>query len=157
MTKEEFESYYAGNSSMTVEELHSYGLYAMRCDCDEPECQGWAMDWEHRSERAAPGWRSMNTAGPLLEWERQVLAEREAESLSTPGELVVPPICPIQARIWFPDDTKRFVWLGCTFLAGHTPWLHSWQTPGEPGAFVLAPPASDVRNIEGGPRGYPYE
>ena len=58
--------------------------------------------------------------------------------------------CPIQV-------TLHGYWIDCTFPAGHDPWLHSWQTPSEPGPFVMAPPASEVRNRDGGPLGYPYD
>lgn len=58
--------------------------------------------------------------------------------------------CPIQV-------TLLGHWIDCTFPAGHDPWLHSWQTPGEPGPFVMAPPASEVRNRDGGPLGVPYD
>jgi hypothetical protein len=121
LTRDEFEEMYASNSGISVEELHGVGLFARPCDCDEPECEGWEMDWEHRHER-----------------------------------LNIQKLCPIEARIWFPDDTERFVWIDCTLPAGHTPWLHSWQTPGN-SPFVMAPPADDVRNVDGGPKGYPYE
>lgn len=58
--------------------------------------------------------------------------------------------CPIQVTI-------HGHWIDCTFLAGHDPWLHSWQTPSDPGPFYMAPPAGDLRNRDGGPLGYPYD
>lgn len=64
-----------------------------------------------------------------------------------------PRLCPIQARLyarWGP------VWIDCTFPNGHTPWLHSWQTPGA-SPFIMAPPVTSVRNRNGGPLGYPYD
>lgn len=57
--------------------------------------------------------------------------------------------CPIQVTLYGH-------WIDCTFPAGHDPWLHSWQTPGE-SPFVMAPHASEVRNRDGGPLGYPYD
>ncbi len=43
MTREDFEQWYAQNSGITVEFLHSLGLYAKPCDCKEEGCQGWQM------------------------------------------------------------------------------------------------------------------
>lgn len=43
MTKEQFESWYAANSGMTVEELHSLGEHAHPCDCEDEQCRGWQM------------------------------------------------------------------------------------------------------------------
>ena len=61
--------------------------------------------------------------------------------------------CPIQARL-VAHGTEH--WISCTYLAGHVPWLHSWQTPGN-SPFIMAPPATDVRNRNGGPLRYPYD
>jgi hypothetical protein len=60
--------------------------------------------------------------------------------------------CPVQVA--FPGLHGR--WIDCTFPAGHTPWLHSWQSPGAP-VFIMAPPVTGVRNRNGGPLGYPYD
>jgi hypothetical protein len=57
--------------------------------------------------------------------------------------------CPIQVVLYGH-------WIDCTFPAGHAPWLHSWQIPAA-APFVMAPPASEVRNRDGGPLGYPYD
>lgn len=48
MTAEEFEAAYAARSGVTVTWLHQHGRWAERCDCGEPECEGWAMghQWE---------------------------------------------------------------------------------------------------------------
>ena len=62
---------------------------------------------------------------------------------------MTPANCPIQV-------TLHGYWIDCTFPAGHEPWLHSWQTPGE-SPFVMAPTASEVRNRDGGPLGFPYD
>jgi hypothetical protein len=45
---EEFEAAYAARSGVTVRQLHAWGRYAERCDCGDPECEGWAMghQWE---------------------------------------------------------------------------------------------------------------
>jgi hypothetical protein len=43
MTAEEFEAAWAARAGVTVEFLHRHGLYAERCECGEPGCEGWAM------------------------------------------------------------------------------------------------------------------
>lgn len=43
MSKDEFESYYAKGSNLTVERLHVLGLHAYPCDCGEDGCKGWQM------------------------------------------------------------------------------------------------------------------
>ena len=43
MQKNEFESYYANNSDMTVGQLHAHGLHAYPCECGEDGCKGWQM------------------------------------------------------------------------------------------------------------------
>jgi hypothetical protein len=50
MTSDEFESAYAACSGVSVIWLHSWGRYAERCDCGDPDCQGWAMG--HQQEDA---------------------------------------------------------------------------------------------------------
>jgi hypothetical protein len=50
VTSEEFEAAYAGRSGVSVGFLHSRGRYAERCDCGEPDCEGWAMG--HQQEDA---------------------------------------------------------------------------------------------------------
>ena len=44
MTKEEFEKAYVEGGGMTMEELRSYGLVTVKCDCGEESCNGWRMD-----------------------------------------------------------------------------------------------------------------
>ena len=39
----EFERRYAANSGITVAQLRELGMYAVRCDCGEPDCLGWDM------------------------------------------------------------------------------------------------------------------
>lgn len=46
MTAEEFEAAYAARSGVSVGFLHARGRYAERCDCGEPECEGWAMGYQ---------------------------------------------------------------------------------------------------------------
>lgn len=70
------------------------------------------------------------------------------------GTSLAPHLCPIQARVH--GSWGGRYWASCTYPAGHTPWLHSWQTPGAP-VFIMAPPVTQVRNRNGGPLGYPYD
>ena len=43
MTKEEFTTYYARNSKLSVETLAALGFEAERCTCGESGCRGWKM------------------------------------------------------------------------------------------------------------------
>jgi len=43
MTRDEFEHSYAQRGEMTVDWLHSMGLYAVPCNCQEDRCRGWQM------------------------------------------------------------------------------------------------------------------
>jgi hypothetical protein len=52
MTKQEYEEWWLrdkGNTTMTLSELHSYGIEAVPCNCDDNDCKGWRM--EHYSVR----------------------------------------------------------------------------------------------------------
>lgn len=42
ITAADFELGYAERSGITVEELRSYEQVVVRCDCDSPDCRGWA-------------------------------------------------------------------------------------------------------------------
>jgi hypothetical protein len=55
MTREEFESYWAGNSGISVDQMHQVGLRAEECDCGEDLCPGWAVDWDHRKGEVSRG------------------------------------------------------------------------------------------------------
>jgi hypothetical protein len=50
VTAGEWEAAYAARPGVTVEFLHSWGRYAERCNCGDPECEGWAMG--HQQEDA---------------------------------------------------------------------------------------------------------
>lgn len=52
MKMDEFEQDYANRSGLTVEWLHSVGLFAMPCECGEASCPGWRMSTkqEYREE-----------------------------------------------------------------------------------------------------------
>ncbi len=41
MTKEEFETKYASDAELTVEELHKIGFVAEVCTCKKEDCKGW--------------------------------------------------------------------------------------------------------------------
>ena len=41
MTKEDFEKMYCEGSEITIEFYHQH-LITVACDCEEPECEGWA-------------------------------------------------------------------------------------------------------------------
>lgn len=43
MLQTDFIRQYCKNSSITEKELNQLGLFAIPCDCDDKECQGWAM------------------------------------------------------------------------------------------------------------------
>src|SRR5690349_20258504 len=55
MTREEFESYWAGNSGISVEKMHQMGLRAEECECSNELCLGWAVDWDHRKGEVSRG------------------------------------------------------------------------------------------------------
>ena len=42
-TREEFERLYAEASTMTVEQMHEYGLQGKKCNCGVDCCHGWCM------------------------------------------------------------------------------------------------------------------
>lgn len=54
----EFEAWYAANSRVAVEDLHLYGHYGAPCDCGDPSCTGWQMEYR--------------TVGPLAELEKAI-------------------------------------------------------------------------------------
>lgn len=44
MTREEFEKAYEEGGGMTIEELRSWGLVTIPCNCGEEGCEGWRME-----------------------------------------------------------------------------------------------------------------
>jgi len=46
-TIDEFETEYAQLSGVTVEFLHYWGRYAMKCDCEQRACVGFVMCYQH--------------------------------------------------------------------------------------------------------------
>lgn len=43
MTQSEFIKMYCDNSGTTEDRLNELGLFAVPCDCDSEECEGFAM------------------------------------------------------------------------------------------------------------------
>ena len=43
MTKEAFEARYAHDSGITTFAMHALGWMPVRCNCDNPKCNGWEM------------------------------------------------------------------------------------------------------------------
>lgn len=43
MNQSEFIKEYCGRSGLTEERLNSLGQFAVACDCNVPDCKGWAM------------------------------------------------------------------------------------------------------------------
>lgn len=43
ITREEFETFYASQMGITVDDLHKENRYAIACNCDYEACQGWQI------------------------------------------------------------------------------------------------------------------